>query len=242
MGQFGEMDFNAWFERLTDIASVCRTEDMLKDALQELVADLGFDCYAYMYVQPSRTFAVSNYPAEWQKLYFDRGYLAIDPVVKTAKTTLRTFTWHTASPCRPRTHAMRRFNSEAADFGIKSGITIPIRTAGRHMSMLTLASNEPALTLDKDIDHVAAAIAVTYLHTKFEQFNAAPTARETFELTPRQALCLKWSAEGKTMKDIAAIENMSFATANFHLNNARKVLDALSLAQATALATKLGLI
>jgi LuxR family transcriptional activator of conjugal transfer of Ti plasmids len=35
---------------------------------------------------------------------------------------------------------------------------------------------------------------------------------------------------------------MSFATVNFHLNNARKVLDAGSLAQATALATKLGLI
>ena len=44
------------------------------------------------------------------------------------------------------------------------------------------------------------------------------------------------------MKSIATLENMSFATVNFHLNNARKVLDAGSLAQATALATKLGLI
>ena len=44
------------------------------------------------------------------------------------------------------------------------------------------------------------------------------------------------------MKAIATIENMSFATVNFHLNNARKNLDAVSLAQATALATKLGLI
>ncbi len=44
------------------------------------------------------------------------------------------------------------------------------------------------------------------------------------------------------MKDIAVLENLSFATVNFHLNNAREILDAASLAQATALATKLKLI
>lgn len=38
------------------------------------------------------------------------------------------------------------------------------------------------------------------------------------------------------------MEDMSYATVNFHLNNARKALDASSLAQATALATKLKLI
>lgn len=33
---------------------------------------------------------------------------------------------------------------------------------------------------------------------------------------------------------------MSYATVNFHLNNARKALDAASLAQATALPQSLG--
>ncbi len=44
------------------------------------------------------------------------------------------------------------------------------------------------------------------------------------------------------MTSIATIENMFYSTVNFHLNNARKALDAASLAQATALATKLTLI
>ena len=44
------------------------------------------------------------------------------------------------------------------------------------------------------------------------------------------------------MRDIAVLEDMSFATVNFHLNNARKALDAGSLAQATAIATRLRLI
>lgn len=44
------------------------------------------------------------------------------------------------------------------------------------------------------------------------------------------------------MKAIATIEGMSYATVNFHLNNARRALEASSLAQATALATRLKLI
>ena len=44
------------------------------------------------------------------------------------------------------------------------------------------------------------------------------------------------------MRAIASLENLWFGTVNFHLNNARKALDAGSLAQATALATKLRLI
>lgn len=107
--------------------------------------------------------------------------------------------------------------------------------------MLTLASDKPSLDLETDIDQVAAATAVGYLHV-IEQQNSGVVRGNICELTPKQALCLKWSAEGKTMRDIAVLEDMSFATVNFHLNNARKALDAGSLAQATAIATRLGLI
>lgn len=239
----GGDNLKTWFQRLTDITSVARTEEMLKSALPELVEELGFDCYAYLYVQkPSRIYAVSNYPEKWQRHYFDCSYSSIDPVVKTAEINLRAFTWGSDSRRRSETPEIRRFYSEAGDFGIRSGISIPVRTARRHMSMLTLASNKASLSLDHDIDQIAAITAVAYLHAKIEQCGTSPTAQLQFELTPRQATCLKWSAEGKSMKSIATLENTSFANVNFHLNNARKSLEANSLAQATALATKLGLI
>lgn len=231
-----------WFQRLMDLVFVAPTETKLKAALTELVRDLGFDSYAYLYVQPSRTYAVSNYDREWQNLYFDRGYIEVDPVVKLAGTNMRPFTWSAGSLAQAEMREARRFYSEAGDFGIRSGISIPVRTAFQHLSVLTLASNKPELSIEKDIDQIAAVTAVAFLHAKIEQQNTAPTAQDTFELTAKQALCLKWSAEGKPMKAIAMIENMSFANVNFHLNNARKVLDAGSLAQATAIATKRGLI
>ncbi|WP_292444416.1 autoinducer binding domain-containing protein [Mesorhizobium sp.] len=61
-----------WFQRLIDISSVASTETTLKEALSGLVPELGFDCYAYLNVQPARIYAVSNYPAEWQKRYLGR--------------------------------------------------------------------------------------------------------------------------------------------------------------------------
>ncbi|MGO4568722.1 autoinducer binding domain-containing protein [Rhizobium sp. 2YAF20] len=231
-----------WFQKLTDISSLAHTEDMLKQALAELTPELGFDCYAYLNVQPIRSFAVSNYPLEWQMRYLAQRYTRTDPVVSTARSVMRAFTWGAETQRRVTSKRLRRFYSEAAEFGIRSGISIPIRTAFGHMSMLTLASNKPSLSLEKDIDQLAAVTAVSLLHAKLEQQETAPTASAPVELTVKQATCLRWSAEGKSMRDIASLENLSFGTVNFHLNNARKALDAGSLIQASALATKIKLI
>lgn len=231
-----------WFQRLIDLSSVAPTEATFKRALDELVIALGFECYAYLNVQPVRTYAVSNYPAEWQARYFKRDYTRVDPVVAMARLKMRAFTWSEAGTGQSPSRKVKSFYAEAADFGIRSGISVPIRTAFGHMSMLTLASNKPSLSLETDIDQVAAVTSVAMLHATLDHYDVEPTAARSVDLTAKQALCLKWSAEGKSMKAIAVIENMSYATVNFHLNNARKALEASSLAQATALATKLKLI
>jgi LuxR family transcriptional activator of conjugal transfer of Ti plasmids len=231
-----------WFQKLIDASSIASTEASLREALPGLVRELGFDCYAYLNVQPVRTYAVSNYPDEWQARYFGRNYKCVDPVVAMARAKMQAFSWAAGSPRQVRSKAVRTFYAEAGDFGIRSGISVPMRTAFGHMSMLTLASNKPSLSLETDIDQIAAVKAVALLHASLEHHDAEPTAAQSIELTAKQALCLRWSAEGKSMRAIATIESMSYATVNFHLNNARKALDAASLSQATALATKMKLI
>lgn len=232
----------AWFQRLIDVSSVASTEGSLKEALPGLVRELGFDCYAYLNVQPVRTYAVSNYPAEWQDRYLSRDYTRVDPVVAMARSRMHAFTWAAGSLRKIRSKVVRSFYAEAGEFGIRSGISIPIRTAFGHMSMLTLASNKPSLSLETDIDQTAAVNAVALLHASLEHHDAKPAAARSIELTAKQALCLRWSAEGKSMRAIATIEAMSYANVNFHINNAKKALDATSLPQATALATKMKLI
>ncbi|MEZ5784489.1 MAG: autoinducer binding domain-containing protein [Rhizobiaceae bacterium] len=231
-----------WFEKLTDVSAASRNDAMMKEGLSGLANDLGFESYAYLNVQSVRTTAVSNYHPEFQSLYFIRNYARIDPVVATARKLMRAFTWSGEDVGRRGSKPLRRFYSESQDFGIRSGISIPIKTAFGHMAMLTLASRKPSLTLERDIDPVAAASAVAQLHAKLEQQEVKPTVLTEVDLRLSQLLCLRWAAEGKSMRDIATLEDISFSTVKFHLRNGKKELKANTLPQATALAAKLKLI
>lgn len=231
-----------WFQKLIDVTAVARTREMFNEALTELAGELGFEYYAYLNLQPVGTFAVSNYSPEWQDRYFSKSFNEIDPVVLIAKSTMRAFTWSSENTGKVRSRRVRQFYLDAAGFGIRSGITIPVATAFRRMAMLTIASHKPSLSLNREIDPVAAATAVAQLHVRIEQAEIEPTAKPSIRMTAKQALMLKWSSEGKSMREIATIENMTYANVNFHMNNARRKLDAGTQAQATALATKLKLI
>lgn len=231
-----------WFQKLTDVSTVARTKEMFNEALTELAQELGFEYYAYLNLQPIGTFAVSNYHPEWQDWYFAKSFNEIDPVIQIARATMKAFTWSSENSRTVRSRRVRQFYLDAAGFGIRSGITIPVATAFRRIAMLTMASHKPSLSLKGDVDPVAAAMAVAQLHVGIEQTNIEPTAKPSIALTTRQALMLKWASEGKSMRAIADIENMTYWNVNFHMNNARRKLNAYSLPQATALATKLKLI
>lgn len=76
--------FRTWFQKLSDISSLARTEAMLKEALTDAVHELGFDCYAYLNVQPVRSYAVSYYANEWQQRYLDCDYKDIDLSIQSS--------------------------------------------------------------------------------------------------------------------------------------------------------------
>jgi LuxR family transcriptional activator of conjugal transfer of Ti plasmids len=136
----------------------------------------------------------------------------------------------------------RNFYGEAAEFGIRSGITIPIKTGFSRMAMLTLASEEADFAEGQLLNPVLAASAVAQLHSRLDFLRTKPTSHTRIRLKPDELTCLRWSAEGKSMKAIAIIEDTSYANVAFFLRNAKAALGATSLPQATALAKEFGLI
>lgn len=231
-----------WFEKLIDASAVASNELALKAALHKLTGELGFDCYAYLNLRPNETYAVSSYPPAWQERYFSRLYANVDPVVTAAKRKMRAFSW-TEDRSRNLNKDVRRFYSEAGDFGIRSGVSIPVKIGFGNVAILTLASNKLERYSEDAIDPVVAAASVAQVHTKFSRQSAATTiAEHLVVLKAEERICLKWSAEGKTLEDIAVLEGMKYHNVCFHIKQARKKLDALSVQQATALATRLNLI
>ena len=84
------------------------------------------------------------------------------------------------------------------------------------------------------MSHLFAVNLVENLHIASEA--------QAIQLTPREKECLTWVSMGKTMSEIAYILTLSESTVSFHIENAKKKLDAKTLAQATGKAITLGLV
>ncbi len=231
-----------WLDKLTDLTAIQGDESILKQALADFADQAGFGGYAYLYARPGHTIAASNYPAEWRSTYFQRNYEGVDPVVKRSKSLKRVFTWSADQERSRLSKAERAFYAQAADFGIRSGITVPIKAANGSMSMFTLASEKTVLDLERDIDAVSAAAAVGQLHTRMCFLPLTPTEQHSAWLNPKEAAFLQWIAVGKTMEEAADLEGVKYNSVKSKLEETRKRLGVHTMPHLVALAVRAGLI
>ncbi|MCV3739534.1 autoinducer binding domain-containing protein [Rhizobium sp. TRM96647] len=231
-----------WLLKIIDLASTAQDAAMLKRELGRIVERAGFDRFIYLDIRPSGTKLVSNAPREWQARYLMENWALHDPVITLARKSVRAFRWDLKQwSTLARSHASDLLLACQAA-GMSGGLSIPIKTGFGHLAILTMTTFRPERFTDLPVDEVVAATAVAQLHCRLQTCTGTAPATIVTALTPKQALCLRWAAEGKSMKDIAAMEEIKSSTVVFHLNNARKTLEAMSLPQATAIATKLQLI
>lgn len=231
-----------WLDKLTDLAAIPGDESILKDALATFTEQIGFAGYAYLNIQPGRSLAMSNYRQEWQSDYFKRGYLAIDPVIRRAKSLKRAFTWSGKQEGLRVSKAERSFFAHAADFGIRSGITVPIKAAHGSMAMFTLASEKPAIDMDREMDPVEAASAVAQLHARINLADPTPSVEEPIGLDPKSAAYLSWIAVGKTMEEAADLEGVKYNSVRVKIAETKKRFDVHTLTHLTAVAIRRRLI
>lgn len=231
-----------WLDKLTDLAAIPGDEGILKHALTAFTEQIGFAGYAYLNMQPGRSIAISNYHQNWQSDYFKRDYLTIDPVVRRARSLKRVFTWSGEQSMPRPSKAERSFYAHAADFGIRSGITVPIKAAHGSMAMFTLASEKPAIDLDREIDPVEAASAVAQLHARINLADPTPSVEEAIGLDPKSAAYLSWIAVGKTMEEAADLEGVKYNSVRVKIAETKKRFNVHTLTHLTAVAIRRKLI
>jgi LuxR family transcriptional regulator, activator of conjugal transfer of Ti plasmids len=231
-----------WLDKLIDLAALQGDEYTFKDALSQLAQQAGFSGYAYLHIRPGHTIASSDYPSEWRSIYFKRKLASVDPIVRRAKSLKRAFTWSGEDERRRLPSEKRAFFDHAAEFGIRSGITIPIKVANGSTSMFTLASDKHTVDLERDIDPVAAAAAVGQLHTRMSLLPFTPVAQHPAWLDPKEAAYLSWIAVGKTMDEVADLEGVKYNSVKSKIEEARKRLEVHTMPHLVALAIRAGLI
>ncbi|MBX4962641.1 autoinducer-binding transcriptional regulator TraR [Rhizobium binae] len=212
-------------DKMTDLAAIPGNEESLKAGLATFTEDAGYSAYAYVYFRTGYTMVISNYSGGWQSTYFQKNHAAVDPVIRRARLLKGAFTWSGEQERHRLTKAERSFYSDAAAFGIRSGITIPIKAAQNTIAMFTLASDKPAIDLTRELDPVEAAAAVGQLHARIVFTDPTPTVNDGLSLDPKAATYLSWFAVGKSMGEIADIEGVKYNTVRVKLQEARKPFD-----------------
>lgn len=221
----------------------------VQHALTLLLARHGIDKYTYYGVRSTlvdlgRRPLSSNFPQAWRDRYAEQRYVSIDPIVRAAYQRLTPFTWSDGLRTRGVSKKQKIFMGEAAECGLKAGLTVPIFGPNGTLSILSVASNEAESALEHYlvVNRLMLHMAALYAHEAIEKASAAPPAEPGVRLYPRERECLLWVGKGKTSWEIGEILKISDGTVDQYLKSAARKLSVYGRQHAVAKAIVLGII
>ncbi|WP_168213060.1 MULTISPECIES: autoinducer binding domain-containing protein [unclassified Bradyrhizobium] len=234
------------FQEFIDAIQTADDEIAFERVATRVAQKLGFQRFAYLRLTDDTPTLISSYPKSWTGRYFDLGYQRLDPVVRRASREHDLFSWGGGSSVHAGTREQRKFFEEATTFGIKSGITVPIRGGFGRMAAFTLATDEliepteRLMTESRDVLRLVGLYFHTHVTTRLGT-SVGPSGAKIV-LTQRERQCLAWTARGKTIADVSILVGIAPRTVVFHLERARQKLNASSIAQCVAEAMRRGLL
>ncbi|WMT92555.1 autoinducer binding domain-containing protein [Pelagibacterium sp. H642] len=229
-------------ETLIDEMETLRDRTGVRQALERFAKSSGFDRFAFVCAGGPEITGLSNYDQQWQLRYLERNLNSFDPVVRRARQVLHPFAWSRHEQ-RFRDLSFKAFFDEAADFGIRSGISMPIPASYGRFAMLTLASGEAEAWRHVAVENpIRAAAAVACVHLNLGRLFRNDRHDPKPILSGRQSTCLTWSSYGKTTPEIAALLGIRENTVRFYLVEARDRLGAANITHAVRIAVERGLI
>ncbi|NKL24966.1 autoinducer binding domain-containing protein [Rhizobium leguminosarum] len=227
---------------LLEIGAVAHDDATLKTALADLAERFEFTGYDYAKLLPGDFYVISNLSPDWLKLSRKLDLERRHPIMKRAQQSRRAFIWSGAQENGTMPEEDQTFYETASQFGIRSGVTIPIAISNGGISVLSFVSPRTVLSAWDEIDPIAASSAVGQLHARIEQLKVTPSIQEPFYLSPKEATYTRWLSLGKTVEDTAEIEHVKYNTVRIALAEARRRYDLCNNTQLVALAIRRGLI
>ncbi len=209
---------------------------------------LGFDAFIYALRIPTcfseaRVIVINGYPAPWIDRYWEHGYHASDPVIAHCKQCITPVKWHDLMIDK---HSLsEQVMAEAAELGLKAGISMPVHSPHGVLGVLSFAINSNNPTVNNKLTQYALPylpLLAGSIHEAVLRVSNLTNKDSKLLLTAREVECIRWAAAGKTSGEIAQLLNLSERTINFHLNNTMIKLEVNSRQHAAVKAALQGLI
>ncbi|HEU5048483.1 MAG TPA: LuxR family transcriptional regulator [Rickettsiales bacterium] len=232
---------------VADINSACSVEDAFS-VLEKALLELGFDRVVYSLItdhpqlQQSRGHGIlRNYPEDWMKYYFAKGYVDVDPVIKVIKQRPGYFLWNDLPEIKKGLaqdeHVLME---EAREAKLLEGIGLSLHGSCGQIVGMGIASSMGGTSMDKN--------SVSLVYALCSQFHVFYQEKETkvcmpiIQLSAREKEVLTWTAEGKSRTAIGDILQISDDTVKTYMNRIYQKLGVNSIQLAVIKAVMLGLI
>ncbi|MER9222945.1 LuxR family transcriptional regulator [Mesorhizobium sp. M0644] len=181
-----------------------------------------------------------NYPDEWKERYLKMGYGRIDPIIKKSRKGVSAVRWSEVYKDASTTENERRVLDEAATFGLRSGVTVPLHGPAGSFTTVSFAQPWDREFQNRTITYLQ--IAALQFHLMVTKFANSSALKQIHNLSPREKECILWTARGKSSWETGVILGISSNTVDFHLKNVMRKLDAVSRTVAAIKAVGLGII
>lgn len=234
-----------------DLIQKCLTATTVEDIhhICSIACDqFEFDQFMYgsriptSFVRP-QLIIISGYQQDWWDHYNKNNYIKIDPVIDYCTKNTLPIQWHQIDSKSLNSPKVKTLMKESIDFGLASGISVPVHSPTGEFAMLSFASERPAISNEKHISSINSQLMMLAYHVHEASMRIFKHQNSSLNtLTKREKECLLWAAEGKTSDETSMIMHISESTVRFHLNNAAKKLNVHSKRHAIARAICLGVI
>lgn len=238
--------FDDSFEHsISEIESV-NSVDELRRFIERLRQRYGLNHAVYFAVSlPNRIephpVVVSTYPEQWVQRYVEQDYLAIDPVLGAAATSLLPFDW---AELNHRGIRVKQMFDESQEFGIgQQGLGFPVRGPLGDQALFTVTSDASQIewlklrsTYMRDLQLLAH-----FVHGKVLEFES-DVSYPIKQLSAREREVLNWAARGLTNDQIAYKLSISERVVRAYFESARNKLNCFNRGHVLARAVSLRLI
>jgi DNA-binding CsgD family transcriptional regulator len=232
-----------------DYLSVLEAKDQaqFRSVVIRFAQQLGFDKVSAMVAVdrvggPTEFIAVHNTPVAYLQTYDSLSVSKRDPVAQHCKRSTVPIVWGRSNYLD--SGAIDQWEHQA-QFGYRHGIAMALHLPeGRHF-LIGVDRDQDLPSNTSELTRMVADLQLFAVHaqdTALRVLVAEDLQPERPALTPREVEVLRWTMDGKTAKEVAAILNITERTVIQHLQNAMVKLVCNSKHQAVLKALRLGLI
>lgn len=209
-----------------------QTLNELDTLFQSIVNELH--CHEFTYTFYSKDFNTSkilqheyasDYLKKWHEHFVEKDYESVDSIGRKVRTSVVPVVWDLRMEHERARATEKQMFKEALDYGLITGVSIPIYNAKGEVAILVMHSKDITKKLSKHPEQLAILHHLAlYYHQKVMELLGVSNDPMDFSLTKREIECLQLTAHSKSPQEIADLLKISTRTVGFHIENANKKL------------------